>query len=485
MSSDEESTAELVNEDQNTLDILQVDIDKNNERVREVKLPDSIKLPIRLLKSSSSKTAKLLGNELEENEIKGTSRWHNFFFNEIIYIESIEVITFGYPDGHEIIIQTCSANGSWNKEKTLKITQNKILLSIKGMRSGFRFEPKTKFSSDIKITAVNVIGLEASDLSDAINSIVKIEDFSQKIEESGEKIFIDTQKVIEERRAALELKESLDSEISTRTTEIGRLIEEQTKSQESITEAERRVEVLSGRQADVSEKIERLEGTIEQRVQEREALAQQVSEKSSELKSLQDDINLFPSEIKGYVSQGTKNANLYALLCIIPFLVLIILGIRLLNNAEDLVQSFNLDNNIDVLEILLSRAPYVIVSFAFLALVSAVLTFLLTEIVNINRRKQEMYKINIIATDVSDASGVNLELSDDERMAHLSALKIQMLRDHLKHTLSEDFHFKFMSFRKRKEIGHNEEEVNKSPNDKDAPDNNEMSDVMDETKPSE
>jgi hypothetical protein len=64
---------------------------------------------------------------------------------------------------------------------------------------------------------------------------------------------------------------------------------------------------------------------------------------------------------------------------------------------------------------------------------------LFSEIVTINRRKQELQKISIVATDVSFASFSDLGLNDEETYHLRTQSKMELLKQHLKQHLPEDY----------------------------------------------
>lgn len=94
----------------------------------------------------------------------------------------------------------------------------------------------------------------------------------------------------------------------------------------------------------------------------------------------------------------------------------------------------------DIFGALISRTPYVILASSIIAACYGIVHSLISEIVRINRQKLGLNKISIIATDISKSSEIDLHSLDDEEIYEKRAqLKMQMLREHLKTDIPDDF----------------------------------------------
>jgi hypothetical protein len=174
---------------------------------------------------------------------------------------------------------------------------------------------------------------------------------------------------------------------------------------------------------------------------DRREINSDISGRQIELRELKNNINLFPTEIAGYVKQGTNNIRLYAGICTVPLIIIGLVTNRLFSNSERLLNFFLENNKIGIVEFLISRTPYVIISASVLFVCYSILYRLISEIININRRRQDLYKISIIATDISYASQDGMQLSDDERYELRTQTKIEMLKEHLRHHMSESYSY--------------------------------------------
>lgn len=191
---------------------------------------------------------------------------------------------------------------------------------------------------------------------------------------------------------------------------------------------------------DIDQKIEAAESNFHRLTRETQNLQEEISDKQKNLRSLEADINLFPTEISGYVKQGAASVKLYAWLCAVPVLVIVVVTVRLFNNSQQLLNYVH-SQDFSIFEYLVARLPYVAVSAIILAVAYTVLHRLISEIIGINRKRQDLFKISIIATDVSNASQVDLNLNDHQIYDLRTQTKMELLKEHLRQHIGEDYKY--------------------------------------------
>lgn len=185
-----------------------------------------------------------------------------------------------------------------------------------------------------------------------------------------------------------------------------------------------------------------MKGSIAARNAEKVALAKQISESSQELKLLQDDINMFPTDIAGFAKEAAQNTKSYWWLSFVPIALMVVIAIILLSNAANLTTILDENSNARIVSIITTRLPFVIVSTAILGGAYKLAALLIGEIIRINRQRLNLSKVSIIATDISNASAAGIEELTSEEVYRLRAsLKMDMLRDHMKQYISSDFAF--------------------------------------------
>ena len=96
------------------------------------------------------------------------------------------------------------------------------------------------------------------------------------------------------------------------------------------------------------------------------------------------------------------------------------------------------DDNINILALLVSRLPYVLIASAIIYASYRLARLFISEIMNINRQRLSLTKISIIAKDVSQAAEHDLGMSESEVYTLRLKAKMAMMGDHIKHLISSE-----------------------------------------------
>ncbi|WP_420410322.1 hypothetical protein [Hoeflea sp.] len=396
---------------------------------------------ISYLNHRTRKSTKLVSKKDEKNYITSRNKWMSFDFRDMIYLNKISVFCDGFGEFDEMELSAVDAFTGTEIRRTGKSSEGTFIFELKVFTSGFGLLPPAKFFSRATIKNIQIQGYDIEQVHEALTYVDSSESYKAKI-------VSECQPYIQEADEASENLKKLETVIAEKEIDLnGKLV--------NLSELEDEIRILSSNLESESNKltkterqvIERrsdlslLDGEIEKRASTRKILAEEISSKESELRNLENDINLFPSEIAGYVTQGAKNVKTYVLLSFIPSLIIVILTWRLIANSEQIVHFFNNDNSVSIFEFLLSRTPYVLVSFAVIGVCYTFVHRLISEIININRRRQDLFKINIIATDVSSASASGLDLDENEKYILRTQIKMEMMREHLRRHMGEGYKF--------------------------------------------
>lgn len=175
--------------------------------------------------------------------------------------------------------------------------------------------------------------------------------------------------------------------------------------------------------------------------EERRNIRSEIAADRNTLDELTNEIRLFPSEIKGFVDQGTQNIKTYLWIGLPFAAILAIILYSLFSNAIDLTQLWRLEDGVDVWTIFLTRIPFVVVAFALIEACGFIVGRLVFEIVKINRQRLEFAKLSIVAKDVTTAAASVAGLTEEERFAEETRMKMQLLSEHMKSVSSEEFKY--------------------------------------------
>lgn len=362
----------------------------------------------------------------------------DFDFVEIIYVTTIEVFATGYENYHELELSYQEFVTNTTSTLRVKYEVGVFRFNVDRFIGGFGLRPSERLLKDSKLTKIKVSGIEQKYFSEVISVLHSLNGEKQKAEAHLDQ-YLQRAKASEKQHQVLsaeieELKISLDDN----ATELEELEEKIDVSNRDLERINKEVAIAEAVRRNVDEQSQTASNNFEAMSKKSEELAKTISAREIQLRSLESDINLFPTEIAGYVIQGAKNVKLYAWLCAIPLLVIVVVTVRLFLNSEKIL-NYVYNEHFSIFEFLVSRVPYVVVSAVVLAVCYTLLHRLITEIIGINRRRQDLFKVSIIATDVSYASQTDLGLSDDDRYNLRTQTKMELLKEHLKQHLGEEY----------------------------------------------
>src|SRR5690606_37566387 len=128
---------------------------------------------------------------------------------------------------------------------------------------------------------------------------------------------------------------------------------------------------------------------------ESQSLNSQISSSQASLKKLRSDINMFPSEFQGFVTQGGRNIRWYSGLALIPMTLLIGYTFVLYSGAIDLTTIYQRQEGLDLWSTFLSRLPFVTISLFIIHACYAISKVFIRELIRINQQRLNLSKISI------------------------------------------------------------------------------------------
>lgn len=405
----------------------------------EVEIPKAI--PFSFFNRPENKTTKLISVAPDQSPMTGRNIWYNFEFNELVFITSIKVEVSGYSSTNDFRFSWKTPQGETKETVLSPLNENFIIAEINSILTSFSFKPDRKIFESPEITKVTVSGFPATSTEKYLKWIGQAGLFKEEVEKHCATVINDAREKDEKNIKLTELintntkkAEELFAESKEIETRIGKLKAEQTATQSDIDGRRHQLSNLEKQIAD-SDDLKRTKRL------EIESLEDSRINLQNELNELKSDINLFPVEIKEFVAQGANNIKVYWLYSVIPLLILIIVTLHLLHNATNLLAQPTLISFSSVFATLVTRLPYIILMTAIIVASYKIAHFMLSEVIRINRQRLNLTKIGIIAKDVIESSVVGtVDLTDDEIVTARTKLKMEMLRDHLKNYLSEDFY---------------------------------------------
>lgn len=420
-----------------------IDLESANEKLNQVvetPTPSIDTLPFELLNRRTNKATKLVANSGDPSPMNGSNRWYDYEFSEPVFLCEVSISAENYRSYDAFEMKWELAQGGVVKQDISRETDTVYRARINQLVKSVSFRPPKKMFSKTSLNSVSLIGFQAGELEEFISLVARLDRFKADITSDSER--------------AINNAEDANTQVGELRTERDDLNTEVRNAQEVVTDLNNQIgrltEERNGIIADVKKREETAtalfeqEALVKERISERNAassaLANEIGERKRELRALQDDINMFPTEISGFVSQASKNTNTYWWLSLVPMALIVIMATLLVSNAANLTTVIDEYDNARILSILATRIPYVVIATAIIGACYKLAAMFVGEIMRINQQRLNLSKVSIIATDVSKASEEGLvALSDEEIYSLRTRLKMDMLRDHMKDYLSRDF----------------------------------------------
>lgn len=409
-----------------------LDTDMLLENIRDTDVKDLAPISIEFFNKRKNQSTKLINNSDTNLHIKGKNTDFKFSLIDRVWVKKIIINTDNYATWD-------SLECGWSldeKHTTRKIPliDNCFTLKINDFIDSFNFKPPSKLFQQPLIKSIKVIGFSMSDFHDVCNSIIEIDDYKDKI-------ITQTESIIEEARTAEESIGTLQQEINERKEEFINIESDVNEIKDKNAELNEINRGLKSDESDITKRIESADDSLDSKGIERKSLNQEIAKSKTELKQLNEDINMFPSEIAGFVNEGEKALRKYYFLAGIPLILLVLVVYSLFSSAVELTTIFEVNKNASILSILLTRLPYVTVSCMVIFACFGLTKFFVNQMVNINQQRMNLNKISIIANDVSSSSSIGIDMDDSTKYHLRTKLKMELLKEHLKEEINQKYSY--------------------------------------------
>ena len=421
-------------------------------------------VPIELYSPKSKAMHKLINNERPDVSYNPRHQWYNMEFVEPIFVQEL-IITF---KGSSLAL----ASKCEFKWECFGVTQEQEIradweinsptgefrVKVKGFIKAFSFRPAKTLLKSIEINRVSVYGYTSDEFMEIADHIGDLKDHLSHYRSSFKQIELAT-------RDALEQQETYEATSATLSDEIAELEAEKEAYKRAISsladDAEARGKKnskLHSQEQELLQLIESREDALDRKRKEHEQLNSEITEQTKTLQRLKEDINIFPSEISGFAAEGAKSIKRYTYLALIPILAIAAIVLTLFSNAADLTVAYT-KPGVDLWTIFTTRLPFVLLCLTILQVSYKLAKQFITEIIKINDQKLNLSKISIIATDVSDSASSRLGFEPNEIYQLRTELRMELLREHLKTYLPEDYRYTARSTNELQPSKNDESEV--------------------------
>ncbi len=285
-------------------------------------IPVDREIDISFFSHKSRKSTRLIGNKSDEASIRARRDWLSFDLNETIYITSIKVFSQDYNEYHEMEISFIDALSGKRINEKRKFGTDGFSFEPKKFMRGFGLIPDSTWLSSPFITKIEVRGIEEKYFSDVINVLENVNKEKSRIESELNAHLERAKRASAEFDALQDRIAEQDETIAGKEEAIQTLNQQVAGLTGQRDELSKRIEISSSVEKERNERVQAIEIDINNLNERRKMLSSGIAKNESNLRDLKNNINLFPTEIAGYVSQGTRNIRVYFWLSIIPFLII-------------------------------------------------------------------------------------------------------------------------------------------------------------------
>lgn len=394
--------------------------------------------PFGLSKSTQPKTTRLLANSGKGKPVEGQHRWFSYSFKRPLFISRVVVHQTNYPEYTNFQIEATLEDGKTVK-KAPSPKSGKVVLDVNDFCSAIKFRPpKAYWSLGTTIESVEIFGFQKFEAPKFIQ-------FARSVDELRSAAIADIERREEVYQSKIDEAEKCEARIADAKKELTTLKGQADRQRSNLrrldsekSEITAKLEVLKQWVADSEITLKNLRKELSEKGDRKEGLDGQISVMENKLSDLRANLDIFPSELEDFVKQGSKNTRTLFWLALAPIAVICAMFFLLISGAVDLTTKISGDQSINILALVASRAPYVIVSLAIINACYQIAKFFISELININRQRLSLSKVSIVAKDVANAAETGLELSEIERYGLRVRLKMEMLKDHLRGYVSPD-----------------------------------------------
>jgi hypothetical protein len=405
--------------------------------IDEAVAPELGILPFLLLERQSNSTTKLLANSGTTRSIEGRKRPYRFEFKEPVMLSHVEIDMTGYKDYHKFAFLVKTIDGR-EEEYSEYPKDDMVSLTVDELCTSVIFTPPTAWASSPHFNQVRLFGIRMSEVGKFINFAYDIDGLKNEALAEIQAQQVAAQGRIEKAAEAQSNLDILQQRVAEAASELAstraNVVDETNKLNQLVAKTGATAKQLEA----TDERVDNLHSEIKVETQRKEQIQKDVTAAEAKLSDLKGNINLFPSEISGFVEQASSNTALYLRYAFGPLFILSAMFLLLISGAVDLSTVITVDQDVNILAMLVSRLPYVAISSAIIYACYRLARLFITEIMNINRQRLSLTKVSIIAKDISHAAEAGLGIPAELVYSNRLKVKMIMLGDHIKHLISSE-----------------------------------------------
>lgn len=299
-------------------------IDEKRAEVSELQLSVPQSLAFERFSSPSRKSTRLIENVNPEDFVDPRKQEYKFDLKEPTFVSYIEIELEGYTDYKEFEFSWNNLTDDKKHRSKSRVVANKVNLHVNDIVRKISVTPPSSWRTDTKIKSVHVYGLTLQEFDDACKQIGRLNELKSRLEAECDQI-------IANARDAQETLDSFEAEKQRILSETESVVKDNEIAKSELSETQEELDELNAeltskrsQESDLKSRIDTLDDSIDTKQKETQALNSKIQEYTKKEKDLKDNINLFPTEITGFVEQGARSVARYTFFASIPIAILVV-----------------------------------------------------------------------------------------------------------------------------------------------------------------
>lgn len=404
------------------------EISDDIENIEDVAVEE---LQFRFLKRPQNKTTKLIATSGKAERVEGRHRSFDYDFKEPVFLSHVVIDAEGYYPSDQFYFEV-RGDGKKSRFGYVRSTNDVIVIEVNEYCSGFSFTPPRTWLRSTYVDSVRVYGFDKSKTDEFINFANEIEDLKSEALAEIERTAAEANDLLATARARESQRDSILSEISDAETKLSGVRSDISSQSAELSEIVAKVGSAQTQLDNLNEQQKRVRSEVNDLTSNRDDLKNKVSESEKRLTKLQKEIDIFPSELSGFLEQAANDIETYKRYTVGCIAIICILFIWVLSGSFDLSEFVKANPKRDVWSLIAAKLPMSVVVAALITAAYKLARIFVQEQMNINRQKLSLTQMSIIAKDISQSSEHGLDLSREEEYSARLRVRMAMLSDHLK-----------------------------------------------------
>lgn len=411
-------------------------------KVESQKMPEYSEIPVDLM-SGTGKLLKTVNNENEDYKYLMRDSEVEIKLARPVYISEVALNlgAFDNVKGMRLVVSDVLTNKVDKKAITVETVSGPSVRFIVGkVATSFVLHRGSFLSKDIKKIVVSGLFLDEIEKFERSHKNLldlkedALSDIDEKLSELNKKsksVDIEREKLVQEMLASKNSMDELSQQHDALMLEVESLQKQESELSVKVDTQKKQLTSAALKIDELAKRNIAIDSELEQKTETLSSKNISISKAEEKLKGLVNNVNVFSEEFSGFVEQGRKQVNLYAILMVVPLLLLSVVVYNLFKGAVDLTTKFEKIPNIDLITLLVTRIPFVAVASLIIGVSIKIIYFLIGKITAIHQQRLDLAKIAIIAKDVSDASASQLDMPLEEAYEAKTYLKMALLKSYL------------------------------------------------------